>query len=187
MCRNSQLNLFPPCNWVAFVQMSEQAILSAVAKRRRIYKDIPAQLTIARKVYPDYTTESYREALLTAWVMKRSMLPYVARLGEGLQGRIASFLLEITPPPPAITAEAMERRRRLERLDDLLNNPMREEDRAEVRRERRHSMTKIAKIVKARRGVLDQMTRASIIFNSARTWLEKGDQLGLVPRPKDLL
>jgi hypothetical protein len=118
--------------------------------------------------------------------MKRSTLPYVAMLAEGIEGRIASFLLEITPAPPPIRAEAMERRRRLERLEDLLNNPTREADRAEVRREERHSMVKIAKIVKARRPVLQQMTRASIMFKSARQWLEKDDMIGLVPRPLDL-
>ena len=167
--------------------MSEQAILSAVVKRRRIYKEMPAPLTIARRVYPDYTTQSYGEAMLVAWIFKRSMLNYVARLGPGIEQHIASFLLEITPPPPPLRAEAFERRRRLERLDDLLNNPLREEDRAEVRRERRHSMIKIAKIVKARRPILQQMTRAFMIFKSAREWLDKEDQIGLVPRPLDML
>ena len=81
----------------------------------------------------------------------------------------------------------MERRRRLERLADLFNNPARREYRAEMRREELNSMRKIAKIVKARRGVLDQMTRASIIFNSSRQWLQKGDMIGLAPRPRDLL
>lgn len=162
------------------------------AKHRRYCKALAAQsgdlpppplLSIARRIYPDYTTESYREAMLAAWIMKRSMLPYVARLGPGVEGHIASFLLEITPAPPPMRAEAMEGRRRLERLEDLLNNPLREEDLAEIRREERHSMRKI---VKARHGVLQQMTRASIMFQSARQWLEKEDMIGLVPRPRDL-
>ena len=163
--------------------MSDQAILSAVVKRRRIYKEMPAPLTIARRVYPDYTTQSYGEAMLVAWIFKRSMLNYVARLGPGIEQHIASFLLEITPPPPPLRAEAMERRRRLERLEDLLNNPSRGADREELTREDNDSMIKIVNIVKARRPILQHMTRASIMFKSARQWLEKEHMIGLVPRP----
>ena len=165
---------------------ADERAMSAVAKRRRIYKEMPTPLTIARRVYPDYTTQSYREAMLAAWIVKRSMVPYVARLGPGIDRHIASFLLEITPAPPPMHAEAVERRRKLDGLDDLLNNPMREEDREEMSRER-HSMTKITKIVKARRPVRQQMTRASIMFTSARQWLEKQDRIGLVPRPASLI
>jgi hypothetical protein len=88
--------------------MSERAILAAVAKRRRTYREAPAPVTLARRVYPDYTTQSYREAMLAAWILKSSMLPYVATRGPGIDRHIASFLLEITPAPPPIRAEAME-------------------------------------------------------------------------------
>ena len=50
-----------------------------------------------------------------AWAVKRSTLPYVARLGP-IARVIVDFLLTVTPAPPPICAGAMERRRRLETI-----------------------------------------------------------------------
>ena len=81
----------------------------------------PSPLSIARRVYPDYTTSSYFEAIRMAWVVKRSTLPHLENLEPGIARIIAAFLLEVSPPSPTICAKAMERRRRLERFEDLLN------------------------------------------------------------------
>ena len=106
------------------------------------------------RIYKDFTTESYRQGMLVAWMIKRSALPYVARLGPEVARTIADFLLTLTPPAPNILASAMERRRRLERLDDLLNNP-----------------------------VLRQMTRASMTLSCASNYLSKRDAIGMFPKP----
>ena len=100
-----------------------------------------------------------------------------------MRNMIADFLLVARPLPPPITFSKMELRRRLERLDDLLSNPTRRHDRAEMRREDKHSMPRIARIVRRERKVLESPTRASLMFLSARTWLDVEDRMGLVPRP----
>ena len=81
----------------------------------------------------------------------------------------------------------MERRRRLERFEDLLNNPERDEDRREMELEGHDSMKRVAKLVGKMRHVLQCVTRASLLLLCARQWLEREDQVGLVPRPQYLL
>ena len=147
----------------------------------------PSPLSIARRVYPDYTTSSYFEAIRMAWVVKRSTLPHLENLEPGIARIIAAFLLEVSPPSPTICAKAMERRRRLERFEDLLNNPERDEDRREMELEGHDSMKRVAKLVGKMRHVLQCVTRASLLLLCARQWLEREDQVGLVPRPQNLL
>jgi len=147
----------------------------------------PSPLSIARRVYPDYTTSSYFEAIRMAWVVKRSTVPHRENLEPGIARIIAAFLLEVSPPSPTICAKAMERRRRLERFEDLLNNPERDEDRREMDLEGHDSMKRVAKLVGKMRHVLQCVTRASLLLLCARQWLEREDQVGLVPRPQNLL
>ncbi len=137
------------------------------------------------RTYKDFTTASYKEALLSAWACSRS--PLAAAKGVSgmppLRKHIASFLLELTPPPPPISAESMERRRRLECLADLVGNPAREDDKRQVRSEEINSLDKVERIVKEGRHILVNVTRVSITLSCARTWLTKRDAVGLFPKP----
>ncbi len=130
---------FPPA-LRALAQMNKRAALldSSVftVKKQHTYQDplpgalsSPPPLSIARRVYPDYTTCSYFEAIRVAWAVKRSTLPNVGSLGPDIVRVIVDFLLTLTPALSPIRARAMERKRRLERLADLLDNSDRRADR----------------------------------------------------------
>ena len=62
------------------------------------------------RFYKNFTTESYRQAMLVAWM---AALPYVASLGPEVARIIADFLLIVTPAPPPMRTDARGHRRRL--------------------------------------------------------------------------